>query len=1684
MGADSPRSRGKQPAWKAAAGGPDPRGPQYKWKKEDAAPPGTGGRRLKQVLLLGATLACLAGIVWLVLYFWPTDQPCFVVVSADPALDADRLDVPLDLYGWQTANEFLKHGQERAEQSTVWISKAPTPPTADGGGPLRLPETEDKLPLWAEDLKRYDPLVIYVGLHGGTDGSGQPFLFTGGRNRISVAALLATLSGDTLKAKRKVLILDCGRLPPDPVYGQIHDDFAARVKALNQAVRDDPNLVVLCGASDGQRGWESEELRATSFGHAVLRCLRGEIDTGESNNVITARALFESARQKTREWAQSNRPAAQEPFLLPDGDEGLTRAAAIHLGKKPNPPPNGPAPTPAPLLPALAQQWAAHDALAEQTPGPAAYAPRAWRRYREMLLRYEQAVRIGNSSVTDKLAPALTAARGEIEGAAVGKLESVRGSVALWAAVNADALDPTDADLANFPQEEGRQIGYAARALLQFDNDTGALPVRLANVAARLKKFEPPDRRPAEAHLPVMVEDFYARVLGQSPPDPPAGWAAAVGARSAAERAAAGLPIPDSTAPDRVGRIGVKAAVYPERVWPMTRPLVRAGDAKRRKAEDALFASDPKKHAEAGELLQAARKDYTDAAAIAQAARAAFDVRDTVLADLPFLSRWYAERYASAKDAADLIDLWDKVHALASELDELTANPPDVERARAVGKTAAGIGERYAKLLADFRTEADRGDAALQAEWWAKQQLLSVPLIAAEKRAVVLARSRHASGSLLADPNQARKATSEAVKADKKAAEVRGKLARAALGNRLLDAQHEADKALPKADFLDRDLTAIATTDQWTGHAAQVGAGLAGHHARLAADGATPSPGPDLRAERVSRTAIPFDAVAGWEPAAANHRLRWRAYLTELSERTADDHWYDEKQSPVPYFKAVAKRYLADAERITANLIAGTPPGTKGTWDAPPSASLAAKLDAPALAARDLDPITWTSELGRTIPFDLGPLPNGYPVTGEAVAVGRFGDAAPIRPTDAALARPLLPIPGDSLGLAAELRLDVGAEEVTKTGGRAACTVYFRGQRPTQHVRIDLRRKPELVIADPPPAEKDRGNFVAVRADRNLELGSVVILLDYSGSMKGDLKGYKLPNNNWKTGPSRFNHAMTALERLLGELPEKTPLRIRVFSGKRATGGSEVVFGTGQGDDRPAVNWNGPDDPRLKKLIGKLRDIEPDGETPLVRSMIDAAASDFDDLPSGSRTLLVVTDGAENDQAEPKRADEAADQYALRRGRVLAEGFKGLGLPVHVAQFALGDEKASSDKLFEPLRRQQGDLVWLWPANTDKELQQALLDAIRPKLRLADRRGERPRGFPRTGWPSRTADRREPPYSSFTLLWSPRAPDDVEGPLKASAFPARVPSPSELDLRPGELMILGFDSEGQRVRVRRELYADYLPDSPDSRTKMKTRRGDESWALSAPAGVIDDQVSPPEFLSRAFLEQVPSHRRGKGDRDADIGPLGFTHPDLTWWQVTPAVGKGESPTPTGTVRVTRKYGYPAPGWDVRVEDWPHRPVRPAEFKVWAADSAPGATFEACRPGESRSLTTPTGDQIDMRAALEKWQPVGAAAPVDCLVVRFTFDKGKPIQVRPVDVAATYAEHRYYGSGTGADGMIAYTAVFQLPVEKLKASGVRLKLIPVQPSRTDANLLTLTPPEPDRGKALRMDSPPQPSRATE
>jgi hypothetical protein len=882
----------------------------------------------------------------------------------------------------------------------------------------------------------------------------------------------------------------------------------------------------------------------------------------------------------------------------------------------------------------------------------------------------------------------------------------------------------------------------------------------------------------------------------------------------------------------------------------------------------------------------------------------------------------------------------------------------------------------------------------------------------------------------------------------------RGQLARAVLGNELLDTQHANDKSLPNDAILVNNLEAIRKTEQWTDHAAKVGAGLLDHLKKLSADTPVTSSVPNQKAERDSRSALPFGGTGVWEPAAANHRLRWRAYLADLAERTADDHWYDENQSR--YFQAAADRYVADANRLAAELRKRMPQDADVTWDAIPSTSLAARLAAPPLSAHEREPIAWTSELSRTVSFNLGPSPKGYPEAGRAVAVRRLAELNPIKPAGSASSRPMLPISGGTLEQNVDLQLDVAAE-LSRPGLRAACTVYFRGQRPTQEVTINLNRRPELVVAEPPPAGEDRHRMVAVRADHNVELGSVVILLDYSDSMRSPFQGQ-----------TRKQAAHKAVADLLKNLPKGTPLRIRVFSDEKNEKGSRLVFGTEAGDDRPRVTWDSNQDPRYKDLVATLDGIKPYGWTPLVQSIIDAVKNDFDDLPGEAKTLLVLTDGTEQDG--PRRPNpQAHKDYIAGRAKVLADNLAGENIALHVVQFALSKgELAEADDLFRPLQGKRPEMVRLWPADNANNLLQALLDAIRPKLKLTDRFGVPAINFPQTGLPSRADDRPKPPYSSYKPHWSKWIADDADASFQARAYPNRLPKPTDLVLRHGERMILGFaNQQGRGTLVRRELYADYFRDI------QTTRRGDDVWALSIPRSAVDEYR---KFHSLAYLEQVPPHRRDKGDRNAFVETLQFAAPQLTWWQVTPSGEKGKKPAQTGTVNVTRHYGYPAPAWKVTVENWPHDKP-PAEVKVWAADTTPGAKTVTCRLDEPQELPL-FGGQIKMRAALEPIEPGSAE---ELLVVRFTFDKGKPIQAHPVGETVGYPEHRYYGDGVGADGMTAYTAKFRLKmsVEKLRTAGVELMLIPVQPSLTRDNLLTLPLPDPIPG-TLAMDSKPEPS----
>src|SRR5262249_25681886 len=94
---------------------------------------------------------------------------------------------------------------------------------------------------------------------------------------------------------------------------------------------------------------------------------------------------------------------------------------------------------------------------------------------------------------------------------------------------------------------------------------------------------------------------------------------------------------------------------------------------------------------------------------------------------------------------------------------------------------------------------------------------------------------------------------------------------------------------------------------------------------------------------------------------------------------------------------------------------------------------------------------------------------------------------------------------------------------------------YYRGPWLQGETLVHLDRTPVRILAATEPTP-DAG--LAVRADDNLNLGAIAIVLDYSGSMGYTPDG----KDNWKDKNSKFSQAQGVLKKVLGGLPKGTQL--------------------------------------------------------------------------------------------------------------------------------------------------------------------------------------------------------------------------------------------------------------------------------------------------------------------------------------------------------------------------------------------------------------------------------------------------------------------------------------------------------------------------------------------------------------
>src|SRR5262249_33265043 len=245
-------------------------------------------------------------------------------------------------------------------------------------------------------------VVVYLALHGGVERDG-PFFWIDAPNgpdgpiRLplrTVFASLTKLPADT----QKLLILDPALVSVNVTQGMLHNDFVGALVKLEPEIQKIPNLVVLCSADVDQRSWVSEEWQQSIFGHYFLAGMRGCAMQGKGNTRLTAGNLYEDVRDRVEKGGETNRHRKQTPILLPRA-AAMALAGKMELGAVPQQPDPKPAPPPGArfrVSDELESVWNQTEKLNQLVPSPAVYGPQRWREYRELSLRYEQVVRLGD----------------------------------------------------------------------------------------------------------------------------------------------------------------------------------------------------------------------------------------------------------------------------------------------------------------------------------------------------------------------------------------------------------------------------------------------------------------------------------------------------------------------------------------------------------------------------------------------------------------------------------------------------------------------------------------------------------------------------------------------------------------------------------------------------------------------------------------------------------------------------------------------------------------------------------------------------------------------------------------------------------------------------------------------------------------------------------------------------------------------------------------------------------------------------------------------------------------------------------------------------------------------------------------------------------------------------------------
>ena len=421
----------------------------------------------------------------------------------------------------------------------------------------------------------------------------------------------------------------------------------------------------------------------------------------------------------------------------------------------------------------------------------------------------------------------------------------------------------------------------------------------------------------------------------------------------------------------------------------------------------------------------------------------------------------------------------------------------------------------------------------------------------------------------------------------------------------------------------------------------------------------------------------------------------------------------------------------------------------------------------------------------------------------------------------------------------------------------------------------------------------------------------ITIVLDCSNSM-GPSEDF--PRKDYKRETEcAYHQATRALRRVLAKIPQGVKVSLWLFGHKYDERTGETPM---EQILSPEV-WDPAQKAQLQRLMDKLEDQQPSGNTPLVDTMLEALQKDLLRSSGGFRTLLVLTDGQ----------DSKYEKVPNKAASLLQDNFDRHNIFVNVVLF-LHNEVVKKER--DGARAQLGVIEGFTPAGVleeasdEAQLAKKLEWLMLPKMKLLKDEKTAP-GIPREGLPISFDG------TGIALTWSEGLPPGL---YDAQVYTSR----HSVVLDPGDRLLVNLKAGDEGLVFERTLFAD----EPVNLERPSHRQGE--WL----AAVLQNRAfSRPRALELLLtLEKVA----GK-DPPKDVS-LRQPKPGFSWLEVEANGSAGSG------LRWGRESGYPAPAFLVNVADWPFQgrdPV-PPQLKVWwIADADPPADHSLrLRSGRSHS----------------------------------------------------------------------------------------------------------------------------------